>query len=88
MTKIQRQQLNMEKAQILRARSESINSLISRAEPIIRFYWEYITACWKSGKIPAYAYETSTKLTVPWNYETKQELKVLNKQYRLLLKFN
>lgn len=80
MTKLQRLQLNKEKAQILQSRSDSINSLISQAEPFVRAYWEQVKYVWSCGKMQ------TDREYLPWAKDSR--IKELNKQYRLLLKFN
>lgn len=80
MTKIQRQQLNMEKAQILCNRTDSINILMSQIEPYVYSYWAAIKRAWANGKM-----QTGSEYL---SWADSPTVKGLNKQYKLLLKFN
>lgn len=79
MTKLERQKLNMEKAQILCNRTDSINILMSQIEPYVYSYWAAIKQAWTQKMDTGSA-------SLSW--ADSPTVKSLNKQYKLLLKFN
>ena len=79
MNKIERQKLNMEKALILQSRQDEVNSLMPQIEPYVYSYWAAIKQAWTQKMDTGSA-------TLAW--AGSPTVKGLNKQYRLLLKFN